>query len=538
MRNISTVQLQTLQHPDLIRQPNAGFAPVQPLVSLQSRASQSKPNRRSPQRSRLMQPGFTLAPASDSGLLGDAKTTFASVNLQGLTAPNATVALQNTGLTTTANAEGKFLFADIPLALGTTEFTVIAQKAGQSRQFTAPVERVTTDNIDAVLEWNATLLRTIQLAGSSGLIAARSLAIAHTAIFDAVSALTGNNASYRPLPISIPVGASAEAAAAGAAHQVLTQLYPQQKSSLDTALAASLATIQDSETAETSGLQFGQAVANGILAERSRDGSTATVPYAVKIKPGQWRPTPSRFISAAAVAWKQVTPFVLRQGSQFRPAAPPRLTSKTYASDFEQVKRLGQITSRSRTTQQTEITRFWIGNSGTLTFPGVWNQTAAQAAAKSDQTLWQNAHLFAQLNVALADASIAAWDAKYTYRSWRPVTAIRLAGSDRNPATKADPTWQSLLETPAHPDYVSSHSTFAGAAAAVLTQQFGDSYTFTATSLDLPGIQRSFKTFEQAAAEAGMSRIYGGIHTLSANRAGLRLGRRVGNYVLQAFPAN
>lgn len=478
-----------------------------------------------------MKPGFTLTPDSDSGRLGDAKTSLTTVDLVGLTSANATVTLQNTGSTTTADAAGKFLFANIPLALGSTPFTITATRAGQSRSFTAPIERVTSENLDPVLTWNTTLLRTVQLERSGGLATARSLAIAHTAMFDAVNALTGRPSS-RPLPVPVPTEASAEAAIAGAAHQVLSQLYPQQQSRLDAALTSSLDNIQATEVAEASGVEFGRAIATSILTERSRDGSTATVPYTVKLKPGQWRPTPPRFVPAAAVGWQQVTPFVLEQGSQFRPAAPPRLTSKTYTKDFNQVKRLGQITSRSRTAEQTEISRFWIGNSGTLTFPGMWNQIAAEAAVNTNQTLWQNARLFALLNVALADASIAAWDTKYTYRAWRPITAIRLAQSDRNPKTQADPNWQSFLETPAHPDYVSSHSTFAGAATAVLTQEFGTA-PFTVTSLDLPGIQRSFTTFEQAAAEAGMSRIYGGIHTQSANQAGLRLGRKVGTYVLQ-----
>ena len=162
--------------------------------------------------------------------------------------------------------------------------------------------------------------------------------------------------------------------------------------------------------------------------------------------------------------------------------------------------------------------------------------TAAGGQATTAESLLQNARRFAQLNLALADAGIAAWDTKYAYQSWRPVTAIRLAGGDHNPATQADSTWQSYLETPAHPDYVSGHSTFSGAAAAVLTQSFG-LRQFSVTSLDLPGQSRSFQSFDQAASEAGMSRIYGGIHTQSANQAGQRLGRNVAHFVMAQFDA-
>lgn len=490
---------------------------------------------RGSERSTLLKPGFALAPDFDSGLLGDAKTSFGAVDLIGVTSPNAAVTLQGTSLRTIANAEGKFLFANIPLILGQNQLQVTAQQAGRNRSFVASIERVASENTDMVLEWNAQSLRTIQRQRTGGLFAARTLAIAHAAILDTVNALSGRSSTYRPLPVAAPVGASIDASVVGAAYQVLVQLYPTQKSQLDAALTASLTRIQDTETAEKAGLEFGQAVANGILAARNQDGSTGTLPYRPKIKPGQWRPTPSRFLPAAGFGWQRVAPFVLERGSQFRPAPPPKLTSSAYAKDFDQVKQLGQIDSRSRTVEQAEIARFWLGNLGSLTFPGLWNEIAAQASGKTGETLLQNARLFACLNFALADASIAAWDTKYTYRSWRPVTAIRLAGSDHNPATQADPNWLPFLETPAHPDYVSAHSTFGGAAAAILSHEFGRSYQFTATSLDLPGVQRSFQQFEQAAAEAGISRIYGGIHTMSANRAGLSLGKKVGNYVLKRF---
>jgi hypothetical protein len=488
-----------------------------------------QPIKQSAKRSKLpMLPGFALAPHSDSGLLGDSKTTAASVDLFGLTSPNARVTLENTSLATTADAAGKFIFTNIPLASGTASFTAIAKIGLSTRRFTASIERVIADTPDAVLTWNATTLRTIQAESLGGLSAARTLAITHLAIDAAASTLLSNTRS------PTTPEASASAAVAGAAHQVLSQLYPRQKSRLDAALSASLAALSETEPIKSASVTVGQTIANDILAARSNDGANLTLPYTPKIKPGQWRPTPPNFSAAAGVGWRQVTPFVLKQAAQFRPAAPPQLTSRTYARELNQVKQLGQIDSNHRTSEQTQITRFWIGSAGTSTFPGMWNEIAAQAANQTGKSLLQNARLFAQLNLALVDASIAAWDTKYTYRSWRPVTAIRLAGSDDNAATRANPSWQSFLETPAHPDYVSAHSTFAGAAATVLSHSFGN-YQFTATSSDLPGIRRSFEAFGEAAAEAGMSRIYGGIHTMAANRVGIRLGKKVANYVLQVM---
>ncbi len=479
-----------------------------------------------------MKPGFALAPAFDTGILGDAQTTATTVQLIGLTSPNAKVSLQGTGLTTRADAIGKFLFSNLPLTSGNNSFTAIAQtRTGQSR-FTGTITNVAADSEDAVLQWNATALRTLQVANAGGLSGSRTLAIVQAAVFDALNALVGNAAqNYRPVP-ALPTHVSTDAAVAGAAYEALVQLYPEQKSRLDTALDRSLLNIPDG-LAETESLAWGKAIATALVAERSQDGSQTTVSYQPSIKPGKWRPTPPNFLPAAGAGWPQVTPFVLAQANQFRPGPPPKLTSQAYAQELNQVKRLGRIDSAFRTPEQTNIARFWIGSPGTSTSPGQWNEMAAQAAVKTGQTLWQNAQLLAQLNLALADAGIAAWDVKYKYRSWRPITAIRLAGTDGNPGTKADRDWQSFLETPAHPDYVSGHSTYAGAAAAVLSQQFGRSYAFSATSLDLPGIQRSYANFEAAAREAGKSRIYGGIHTQSANRAGLKLGHQVSNYVLQ-----
>jgi hypothetical protein len=493
------------------------------------------------QRSRLpILPGFAFTPDTDSGVLGDAVTRFSTVDLVGLTSANATVTLTSSALTTPSStlttqsdAAGNFLFSNIPLAVGKTLLTATAVNRFGSRRFSTTLERVAADNTDAVLDWNATVLRTIQ-TDPNGLKAARALAIAQVAVFDAVNALSGGTArSYQPIPVAVPTRASAASAVAGAAYQVLTQLYPNQKIRLDSTLTTALGQIQDAASAKQTGFEFGQTVANGILAARSNDGSDRIATYQPKIKPGKWRPTPPRYRAATGVAWKQVTPFALTGASQFRPAPPPKLTSRAYARDLNQVKRLGQIDSPARTATQTEIARFWLGN--LFTAAGMWNEITEQVAAQSNRTLLQNAQLFAGLNLALADASIAAWDAKYTYQTWRPVTAIRLASLDRNPATQADRQWQSFLETPPHPDYVSGHSTFAGAAAAVLTSVFGNR-PLTTTSFDLPGMQRSFQSFSEAAAEAGISRIYGGIHTMSANRAGLKLGNQVGNYVLQQFP--
>ena len=172
---------------------------------------------------------------------------------------------------------------------------------------------------------------------------------------------------------------------------------------------------------------------------------------------------------------------------------------------------------------------------GTDTPPGHWNTIAANAAITQGLTLAQEARLFALLDISLADAGIAAWDAKYTYNFWRPVTAIQGAGSDGNAATVADATWTPLINTPPFPEYVSGHSTYSGAADAVLTNFFGSNVGFTAGSGGLSGVTRTFDSFTSAANEAGISRIYGGIHFNSANQDGLTTGRAIGSYVASNF---
>jgi PAP2 superfamily len=181
--------------------------------------------------------------------------------------------------------------------------------------------------------------------------------------------------------------------------------------------------------------------------------------------------------------------------------------------------------------EQTEIAKFWADGAGTFTPPGHWNQIAQDVARDNFNSLVDNARLFATLNVAQADAAICCWDTKYTYSFWRPITAIRNADKDGNDQTTLDTSWTSLLTTPNFPSYTSGHSTFSAAAAAVLTNFYGNNYKFSTTGPGLPGVTRSFTSFDKAAEEAGMSRIYGGIHFMSDNTAGLAAGKQVGEHI-------
>jgi membrane-associated phospholipid phosphatase len=224
----------------------------------------------------------------------------------------------------------------------------------------------------------------------------------------------------------------------------------------------------------------------------------------------------------------------MTSGSQLRPALPPALDSAEYAANFNEVKDLGRTDSTTRTEEQTQIARFWNDGLGTAFAPGYWNRIAQTVATEQGLSLVSDARLFALLNIASADALISCWDAKYAYDFWRPVTAIRAADTDGNDATEPDTSWLPLLVTPNFPSYTSAHSTVSGAAAEVLTALFGDHYDFTVSAVSVP-YTRSFASFEAAAAEAGRSRIYGGIHYTFDNINALAAGADVAEHVLEHF---
>jgi membrane-associated phospholipid phosphatase len=385
---------------------------------------------------------------------------------------------------------------------------------------------------NVVVEWNQLALHAVGQARVPPPVASRALAITQAAVYDAVDAI---DQSFEPYHAHVEAssGASLEAAAAQAAHDALVGLFPAQAATFDAALAADLVGIPPGRARQ--GTDVGREVARQILAWRSTDGSTAVVPYTPGTDPGDWQPTPPAFLPALLPQWRYVTPFAMTSGSQFRPDAPPALDSAEYAAAFNEVKDLGSATSTSRTAEQTQIARFWNDGLGTAFAQGYWNRIAQTVATEQGLGLVEDARLFALLNIATADAGIACWDAKYTYNLWRPVTAIRAADTDGNADTAADATWTPLLTTPNFPSYTSAHSTVSAAAAGVLAALFGDSYHFTVTADGLPGVTRSFDSFAAAAAEAGRSRVYGGIHYFFDSTAGLAAGARVADYVVGGF---
>jgi len=381
-----------------------------------------------------------------------------------------------------------------------------------------------------VIDWNRILLSIVNTAGAqpANIQPNRNFAILHAAIYDAVNSIDRTHEPYL-ISIRTPRNASQTAAADAAAHTALVGLYPAQQASLDTDYAAELAKVADGP-AKDKGVRVGEQVASDLLAIRANDGSNAIPPpFVVGTNPGDYRPTPPNFPTPVFTTWGEVTPFVLARGDQFRPAPPPALTSADYAAAINEVQSLGSTTSLTRTAEQTVIGKFWAPP-----IQNFWNQIAATVATANHSDLATTARLFAALNLSLADGTIAFYDAKYTYRLWRPITAIRLADTDGNPQTVADPNWLPLAgNTPADPSYPGAHSTLSAAAAEVLTSFYGDSQDFSVSSPALPGVMRSFTSFSDAATEAGLSRIYAGVHTRIDHVAGLALGTDVASFVLQ-----
>ncbi|HEY6005632.1 MAG TPA: vanadium-dependent haloperoxidase [Anaeromyxobacter sp.] len=379
---------------------------------------------------------------------------------------------------------------------------------------------------DAVTDWNQAALRATETAGAPVPVQARAMAIVHAAIFDAVNAVEQKYAAYA-VDVRAEPGASAEAAAAAAAHGILERLYPPQKAVADAALAGALAKIPEGP-ARAAGLRLGQDVAEKLFALRKGDGSSAEQPYAFGSGPGIYQPTPPMNANPILPQWRNVKPFLLTSARQFPFSGPPAPGSGAFAKDFNEVKRLGSRTSAERTNEQTAIAIHWAGSE----VPPL-NAIARAAAAAKGLTLVDDARLFALLNMAMADALIAGFEAKYTFNHWRPVTAIRNAGLAGNAATSADAAWEPLLVTPPHQEYPSAHCLGAGAAMAVLRHVFEGDRLSTSYVYPPLGVLLRWESFSQVEKEIENARVWAGIHFRTAVEHGTRFGRQVAEYGIQ-----
>lgn len=388
---------------------------------------------------------------------------------------------------------------------------------------------------NAVTDWHTNMESAVVVTGlKSPTVAFVYFAYADVAMYDAVNSIDGR---FQPFAVRVyaPLGASKDAAASVAAHDVLVHYLPLQQATLDTDLQASLDAIADGQ-AKADGINVGHAVAAQWLLLRSGDGLEAPVSLPLPAPgPGIWEPVPTypspNPITPPPVAeWQaQFKPFALRGADQFLEFVPPppSLTSATFTRDFNQTKAYGALDSSVRTAQETEIGRFWSDN------PAAQYSRALRGLVESrGLDTAEAARLGAMSFVALADSATACMNAKYHFWFWRPFTAIRNAGTDGNPNTVADPSWEPLDVTPGHPEYPANHGCVTQALADTMTAFFYTDeipYSVTSTVTDTT---HSFDSFEDVVEEVDQARIYGGMHFHHSVKEGNSLGRRVADYIL------
>jgi hypothetical protein len=366
-----------------------------------------------------------------------------------------------------------------------------------------------------VIEWNRILLTTLSTPGATSptVFFTHPLAMVQVAVFEALNSIDRRYTPYLGYVNAAP-GASPDAAVAQAAHDVLSALFPTQRDTYAAALAADLARLP-ADAAEA-GRAVGAAAARALLAHRANDGWNRTPPpYLLPGLAGFWRPAPPQNAAATFTHYPDVTPFVIGSARQFLVEPPPALTSTRYATDFNEVKALGSATSTTRTPDQTLVARLFAAIGTTTSIPAIWNNLTRDFARSQNLNALETARLFALVNIVFHDTLFSSFSGKFLYGLWRPVTAIRNADADGNPATEADPDWTALIPNPPYPTYPGNYACLASGMTRVLERVFGRDdipFSITWTEANGPGWVRSYNGLRQLADEAARSRIYGGIH--------------------------
>jgi len=422
---------------------------------------------------------------------------------------------------------------------------------------------------DVVLQWNdlfGDLLVADEVNQNPG-YASRSMAMLNLAIYDAVTIASGDlDDTFYDYAIDLDSASnvSAEVVASQAAYTVLSSLYPNQQAMIDSFLLNSLESSGSSEDTAAS-VALGTAIGNLILAERANDGSDAVVSYAYTEELGYFQADPlNPDVATWGPGWGEVATFAIPSAESFAPDTTPALTSEEYAASYNEVLELGSVDSTVRTADQTEAGIFWAYDREGLGTPLVlFSDVLETIATQEGNTLEENAALYAQASVAMADAAIVAWHTKFDEEFWRPVTAIHAGDADGNDLTEGDTEWTALGApdgdadivgfTPQFPTYISGHATFGGALFGTLQEFYGtDDISFELTSteleilledpelqeaygLDLDDATRSFDSFSEAMAENGRSRVYLGIHFDFDDLVGQNVGQAVAADVAAAF---
>ncbi|MDT9681043.1 DNRLRE domain-containing protein [Streptomyces sp. TRM76323] len=407
---------------------------------------------------------------------------------------------------------------------------------------------------DHVQYWNDVLLSAYRTAGGAPGPLARAGAMMHGAVYDAANSIRCSEGETRCLgrpylvKTTAPADADINSAIDQAAYLVLEAVFPNMDFARQLAAAGESIPQTVTGTQRRAGSSVGHQAARAMVDARAADGSQTSTPYPGSSSPGNWRPTDAN--PAATPAWGLVKPFGLTSGSQFRQrrltdygSMEALLRSSDYSNQVNEVRDLGGVESPLRTADQTQAAFFWANDvDGTYKPPGQLFELTQTVSRQHRLTVDANAKLFALVAFAMADAGIAAWDAKYQTNIdlWRPESAIRLDG-DGNPLTSADPEWQPLSRnregqhfSPPFPAHVSGHATFGAAWARTMERWFGtDDIGFTAGTEDFDalGVTRTFTSFSDAAQENARSRIWLGVHYSWDGTDGITVGNSVADHI-------
>jgi hypothetical protein len=379
---------------------------------------------------------------------------------------------------------------------------------------------------DAVTEWNQRA-GDIVINGNVGpLPAERILAMVQAAVYEATNAIT-QRYPISDLKLTAAPGASVEAAVAAVNHAILSRFLPSQQAVIEKAYEAALEVIAGGRS-KTAGIAVGEKAAAEILTLRAHDGAATLETYRPHTSPGVYVPT----IIPEAPQWAQRKPWLMTGPAQFRPGPPPALGSELWARDYNEIKALGRKDSQQRTTQQTEVARFWEE-----VMPPIYHAIVRSVANDHGRDITQNARLFATVTQASDDALIAVFDAKYHYGFWRPITAIRNGDIDDNDATERDSSWLPFIDTPMHPEYPCAHCIVAAAVGTVLQAEIGEGPIplLTTTSHAAGDAVRSWTSIEDLMQEVINARIYDGVHYRNSGMVGAAMGKQIGNLAVKKY---
>jgi hypothetical protein len=377
---------------------------------------------------------------------------------------------------------------------------------------------------DSVTQWNQNAANALYVtAAQPPNVSVLHMAMVQGAVYDAVNAIDGGHEGYLLTSRVATPSDSKDAAVAAAAYKTLLFIVPGQEMALKALYDATLLGITDGP-AKARGVAVGEAAAAAMIAARTADGRFGLFRFLTGSGPGVWKPVLPAFGSDPNAWVKDVKPFLIRSASQFRPSGPYELKSRKYAREFNEVKSVGSAVSTTRTAEQTNAALYWAENP-----PRTWNRILNTLSGSRGLSLVDNARLFAEVYLTAADTFISVWDGKAYYSFWRPITAIREAGTDGNSRTEADTEWLPLVATPPYPDHPAGHPGFSASVGTTL-QQFFCTDKLAWTDTNIAGRTTSYMRVSDAVEEIVNVRVWSGIHFRNADEDGAGIGRQVAKY--------